>query len=170
MKKLFYLLSIVLAITTLLCSCSVIRNTDTISSVIIDDKEYKTIYLYSFKDAKIDNYKDSSSNTNDTKPTATGFVYSTQKLLPGSKISVWENCYFYENEYYSNDGTIAIVDEKIETYHIKVQHKDDTYIIEYYGAPWMYTNTASKREDLDLNAQKIEIVKERVIIKYEYES
>ena len=152
MKKIVVLTNLILIFTILFCSCS----TDKISSVSVDDKVYRTIYLYSFKDAQIDKEYDSDINTN-IKLTTNGFVYSTQKLLPGEKITVW-NWYF---EY-----CIATVDEVIEVYRIEIKSTSDTYKITYYSLP--VKETVSEKRDIQaLKMQKIEVVKERVIITYE---
>ena len=165
MKKVISLISLILALSILLCSCT----TQKAKSVIIDDKEYRTIYLYSFKDAEIDggyiNYLHK-----DAEPTDSGYAYSYRELFPGDSIRVWINFYFgvddSETSLISDWGTNAIVDAHIKTYQIEVKKNRSTYNIKYYTIKNEY-DTATEIEDLSpIEVEEIEIVHERVVVKY----
>ena len=168
MKKFISIILLFSSVLFMLCSCGNYGNN--ISSVSIDNisKTYKTVYLYSFKDASIDDYYQDDSS--DMPPTATGYVYSTEKLKVGDKIEVWSNLWFGNlNSYpYGNSrrGTNAVVSRIVATYRVTVEEKEDTYIITYYTIS--ESSSASKRKDLkELTKHKIEVTKERVIINYD---
>ena len=169
MKKVVLLVSIVLIIANLFCSCSAGNE---IKSVVVDDVEYSTIYLYSFKNAQIDNYVKTLQT--EVAPTESGFVYSSEKLSSGDAVKVWTGYYFTDK--FSNSsgnfavigsdfGTIAVVDKVIEIYRIEIKSTDSTYRITYFTYP---IKTVSEEKDIgEIEKHKIEVTKERVTIKYE---
>lgn len=162
MKKIISLISVLLIIM-IFCSCAINGN---IASIKIDDAEYKNIYLYSFKDAQINDFSSTIANI---VPTESGYIYSTEKLLPGDSIKVWEHAFFGDNDLSyvtsSNIGTTAVVDEIIEVYPIQIKKAGSNYRITYYQVVF---NTVSEKQDLgEVIENKIEIDKSRVIIKYE---
>ena len=167
-------ISIIILFTTLLLLLSSCTNFgNDISSVGIDgvSKTYTTVYLYSFKNAAIDeNYE---STTSDETPTSEGYIYSTEKLKSGDKIRVWKDFKFgVSSSQWLGDrtsGTYAVVDRIVKTYRVSVEEKEDTYIITYYT---VYGNDgndcASKKKNLkELTKHKIEVAKDRVIIEYD---
>ena len=162
MKKIF-LLSLLLTVTILLNSCS----TDVIESIKVDEITYRTVYLYSFKDAQIEGVQPNYLPMD--PPTANGYVYSCEKLSPGDTIRVWTNFRFGDvgnSLTYSDLGTNAIVVELIETYSIKLERKSDTYKITYYPSTGLGTFHEGK-EITELTKHTFEVVKERVTIYYE---
>lgn len=176
MKKVF--LAITVSITlVLLCSCSynhfkVTRNN--IESIMVDDVEYKTIYLYSFRDANTNGEFACKTRNHNILHDSYGYTYSSQKSSPGDAIKVWHNCFFSKNNsnsitYSSSDfGATAIVEEIIDTYRIEVKETKDTYIITYFKTSGF--DTATNKEDLDeLKKNTIEVTKNRATIKYESE-
>ena len=165
MKKIISLIGILLIIM-IFCSCSVNGN---IASIKIDDVEYKNVYLYSFKDAQINEFSSTIANI---IPTESGYIYSTEKLSPGDSIKVWEYAYFGDNDLpfmtSSDMGTTAVVDKIIEVYPIQIKKVGSNYKITYYEWSTSIFNTVSNKQDLrEITEQKIEIDKQRVIIKYE---
>ena len=169
MKKIGLLVSIVLIIAIFFCSCS--ANSE-IKSVVIDDVEYKTIYLYSFKNAQIDKYVKTLQT--EVEPTESGFVYSSGKLSPGDTVKVWSNSFF--NEDISNSsgnfavtdsdfGTIAVVDKVMETYCVEIKSTNSTYRITYYT--YSGETVSEKKNIEEIEKHNIEVTKERVTIKYE---
>ncbi len=171
MKKIISLICLSLIFSIVLSSCS----TEKVESVTIDNVEYKTLYLYSFKDAEISGY----SGLMPVYPTVDGYVYSTEKLSPGDIIRVWSTFLFYEKPLSTADiitdiitedrfGTNAVVDKLLETYRVKVEPNGDTYLITCYTVEDYSCSTAHNREDLSaIEKQKIEIVKDRAVIKYD---
>ena len=156
-------LCLVLVFTLLnLLSCS--RNN--IKAVTVDEVEYRTYYLYSFKDADITD--DYSILADWGTPTKTGYVYSNEKLKPGDNIRVWNNLLFkVAGNTISSDmfGTVAIVDKIIEVYSIKIDNNKETYIITYFDIN--YNKTVSNKADLEEPVKsKIEVTKERATIEY----
>ena len=171
MKKYVCLTCVVLIISILFCACF---DGDKISSIIIDDIEYKTIYLYSFRDAQLDKLNNEHKNLRQPEitPSVYGFVYSDEKLSPGDSIRVWDTFLFSDSSSATigslDFGTTAVVDKLIEVHTVKVESKKDTYKITCYQFGDEDYKTATKKEDLtELEVQKIEVVKERVTIKYE---
>ena len=163
MKKIGLLVSVVLIISNFFCACSAKSE---IKSVVIDDVEYKTIYLYSFKDAQIDKYVKTLQT--EVEPTESGFVYSSEKLSPGDTVKVWNN-YRFTDDISDWDlslfGTIAVVDKVMETYCIAIKSTDSTYRITYYT--YSGETVSEKKNIEEIEKHKIEVTKERVTIKYE---
>ena len=165
MKKVVFMVATVLTISFLLCSCT---TNSTIEAVIVDGVEYKTVYLYSFENAELDSNLKHFPYRN-ISPTACGYTYSSQKLSPGDTINVWSNCVYRETSSTSINssdfGTNAVVTKMIKTYQISIREAQDTYIITYYE---FNRDTATNKEDLkEIKRNTIEVVKERVTIKYE---
>ena len=156
-----------------LAACASIGN---VQSVTVDDTEYKTIYLYSFKDANITK-KYNALNSSDSTPTSCGFIYSTEKLSVGDSITVWETYIFsktntnnnsYNDSSNSSVGTKAIIDKVVAIYRINVDATFDTYKITYYKFPSSFDLCVSNEDQIcSLSEQNIEVVKDRVLIKYE---
>lgn len=162
MKKILFL-SLLLTISIFLNSCS----TDVIKSIEVDNTIYRNVYLYSFKDAQIDDVRPNYLPID--PPTTNGYVYSYEKLSPGDTVRVWTNFTFGDigtSVSYSNFGTDAIVVELIETYSLKLERKSDTYKITYYPASEYYTIHEGK-EITKLTKHTFEVVKEKVTINYE---
>ena len=94
-----------------LCSCG--ANLGQIVEVCVDNiTTYPTIYLYSFKDAQID---DLYTINIPRMPTATGYIYSKKELKEGDTVNVWSNIRFKDESTplgYRN-GTDAVVAGKI---------------------------------------------------------
>ena len=145
-----------------LLSCS----QNDIKSIMVDEKNYSTYYLYSFKDANItDNY---TMLETANPPTETGYIYSTEKLNHGDSIKVWNNILFGGSDNYISSsmfGTDAIVDKVIEVYPIKVDIGKETYTITYFDVK--SAKTVSDKSDItEPSKNKIEVTKERVTIEY----
>ena len=155
MKKLLSVLSMVFVLF-ILCSCSdnsaaQITGKDMIRYVKIEEssgstKTYRTIYVYSFKDAETS--------------TPSGYFYSKEKLTIGTSVGI-------------GSGN-AIVDKLIDAYDVKIDRKDDMYTITYYyyRDENLYVgsifNVVSDKKDLEpLKMAKIETYKDRVIIYYD---
>ena len=187
MKKVISIILLIASLITILCSCNqksddmnsafddMNLGSDDISYVQIDTSllyTCQTIYLYAFKNAKIDPNYESTSSTE--TPSSTGYIYSYDKLEVGDSIKVWQDFMFgKKTSSYQDDrqrGTEAIVDEIVAVYRVKVKRNTDTYIITYYTVPdtsISYT-TVTKRESVkELEKHKIEITKDRVIINYD---
>ncbi len=166
MKKIVSFITI-LATLLILCACSSVGK---VQSVRVDSSEYLTIYIYSFKDATIDsNFESSSSNAT---PTSNGYIYSTQKLAVGDTIKVWNDFQFGEKKPSSLItlyGANAIVDNIVNTYRVKVKNSKDAYVITYFEPESSFSSSCvSNIEDLPkIVEHKIEVSKERVIIKYD---
>ncbi|MBE6634096.1 MAG: hypothetical protein E7620_07135 [Ruminococcaceae bacterium] len=154
-------------ILLVVCSCG---SSKQIKCIKVDGVEYRPVYLYSFKDAKIDG--EYSILSIGEEPTESGYVYSTEKLEKGDTVRVWENLYFKgsDNSYTTgNAGTTAIVDKVLKTNYVKAESKNDTYILTYYNLSSRTSNkTATNRSDLEeqLEEIKAEVTKERVTIFY----
>lgn len=172
MKKICTAIAVFLSVSLLLCSC----DSDDVSSVRIADSAsiYETIYLYSFKDAQIDEHFESTTSTE--IPSSTGYVYSTEKLEVGDTIKVWQDFKFGESptSSWTDDrtrGTDAIVDKIVDTFKIHIEEKSGTFVITYYsieGAFYFSGTTVTNRDNLkEVEKHKIEISKERVIIEYD---
>ena len=166
MKKSIALALVILLVALTLSSCSF----SNVESVKIDDTYYyRTIYLYSFKNAMVDNFY---SYTDSAKvPTQTGYVYSYEKLSSGDSIKVWNRYYFTDSidnyGYYDSRGTYATVDRLVYTYRVEVSETNDTFMITHYNSI-PYNDTASSKNELpELTKEKIEVVKERVVITYQ---
>ncbi len=143
---------------------------------MVDDVEYKTIYLYSFRDADTNGEFDCKTRNHNILHDSYGYTYSSQKSSPGDAIKVWHNCFFSKNDStsntisysYSDFGATAIVEEIIDTYRIEVKETKDTYIITYFKTSNF--DTATNKEDLDeIKKNTIEVTKNRATIKYESE-
>ena len=166
--KKFVCLCLVLFIALFsLLSCS--RNN--IKAITVDDKYYYTYYLYSFKDAKINNYQENNDyfiTSTSNPPTKTGYVYSSEKLESGDSIKVWNNLLFSaEDDYVSSSmlGTDAVVDEVIDVYYIEVTSNKETYTITYFDLQSKST-VSNKSELREPSKNKIKVTKERVTIEY----
>ena len=140
-----------------------------VKSVKVDGLTYKTIYLCSFKNAKItENY--STLSNDKEKPTKNGFAYVTEEVTPGDVIRVWKGYYFKDDNSSSfltsgDNGVDATVDKIIKTYKVKVSSNLNSYTISYYEVNTY--NSVSKRETLEEPTEhKIEVTKERVTIEY----
>lgn len=168
MKKLISILLSLFILVLSLCSCGTNRIHKKIKSITVDTLKYETIYLYSFKNAKLDNVvKDLSP---ETAPTQTGYILSTSKLDSGDEVKVWTRHYFGENYYNSSKGTTAVVDKLVETYSIKINNNDETYLISLFNVnePWQWnTHTVSEKTELEVVFRQIEVTKERVTIEYD---
>ena len=167
MKRIILFTSLLLVLCGLFLSCA---TDNKIKSVFIDDTEYKTIYLYSFKDAQIINASRIYANAN-IEPTESGFIYSTSKKAPGDSIKVWRyvlassstsQTFFTDADL----GVNAVVDEVIEVYRVKVERKKDTYKITYYEEP-SFNTFSGENDNYQIKAHTVEVVKERVMINYE---
>jgi hypothetical protein len=164
MKKIFFAV-VVIIVSIFFVSC---HNNDKIESIEVDNEEYKTIYLYSFKDAEIDNEFMYIENC-DVSPSSCGYVYSSEVLSVGDTINVWTNCFFNSGDS-STIGTYAVVEEIVDTYNVKIEEKKDTYIITYYIIENYDRKTVSEKQELSkIEENKIEVFKERVTIKYKAE-
>ena len=161
-KKNLSLFLVLVLVSFALLSCS----QNNIKAIKVDEKNYYTYYLYSFKDAIItDNYTMLETSN---PPTKTGYIYSTEKLKPGDSIKVWNNILFNGIDNYVSStmfGTDAIVDKIIEVYPIKVDSGKETYTITYFDIK--SAKTVSDKTDLkEPSRSKIEVTKERVTIEY----
>ena len=165
MKKSIALALVILLVALTLSSCSF----SNVESVKIDDINYRTIYLYSFKNAMVDDFYSTESTSK--VPTQTGYVYSYEKLSSGDSIKVWNQYYFYDRTdnygYYGSSGTFATVDRLVYTYRVEVSETNDTFMITHYNSI-PYNDTASSKNELpELTKEKIKVVKERVVITYQ---
>ena len=165
MKRLLFLTSFSLAIAILFCSCFYSPVTK-VASVTIDDKEYKTLYLYSFKGAKPgDKY------TYDpplyVRPSSNGYVYSYEKLSPDDTIKVWTNFLFLRSDRIAFDsGTNAVVVKMIRSYPVEIQESFDTYRIKCYRCP-PYSSVPYEEDICKPEVHQFEVSKDRVTVKYD---
>lgn len=168
MKKIIVSILMLCLLCTTLSSCAVAPGK--ISSVKVDNlTTYQTLYLYSFKDATVDNLIKASENVETL--TTTGYVYSNSKLAPGDPIEVWQQLKFGESSYQSSYGTTAIVDKKIDEFRVNVSAKNGTYVITYYTLEDSFSlskSTVREKDELkDTVKNKIQISQDRVIIVFE---
>ena len=166
MKRLIAFALILSTILLGICSCSASKR---IKYIKVDSSEYCTVYLYSFKDAKIDSKY--SSLVSSEEPTESGYVFSTEKLEKGDTVWVWEHFHFDDlyDSYTNIKGTTAIVDDVLKTYYVKAESKNDTYLLTYYNMSSGYLyRTATNRSQLEdrLEEIKAEVTKDRVTIYY----
>jgi hypothetical protein len=173
MKKVLSLI-ILASLCILLVSCNL--TSTNVKSVYIDDSSiltsntHSTIYLYSFKDAKIStNYE---STTSKEIPSSKGYIYSSEELKVGDSIKVWTDFKFgSKTSSWSDDreyGVDAIVSEIVEIYNVKVKKTSDTYIITYYSVKESLSKTSvSKKENLaEIQMHKVEVTKDKVVIEH----
>jgi hypothetical protein len=166
MKKIIVSILMLCLLCTTLSSCAVAPGK--ISSVKVDDlTTYQTLYLYSFKDAPVDNLIGATGGA----LTTTGYVYSNSKLEPGDTIEVWQQFKFGESSYKYSYGTTAIVDKKIDEFGVRVSAKNGTYVITYYTLEDSFSlreSTVREKHELkDTVKNKIQVSQDRVIIVFE---
>lgn len=170
MKKLISILLSLFILVLSLCSCGTNRIHKKIKSITVDTYKYETIYLYSFKNAKLDLGNIVKDFSPETAPTQTGYVLSTSKLDSGDEVKVWTQHYFGEDYYHSSQGTTAVVDKLVETYSIKIDNKNETYLISLFNVneprQWN-THTVSEKTELEVVFRQIEVTKDRVTIEYD---
>lgn len=171
MKKTISVILLISLLILMLSSCDIISGD--ISSVRIDDSllSCHTVYLYAFKNAKINSNYESETSTE--TPTSSGFIYSREKLKVGDSIKVWQDFKFGKKTSSWPDnrqsGTEAVVAKIVDKYEVKVKNKGDTYIITYYTVDELISHTTvTNRENLaKIEKHKIEVVKDKVIIEYD---
>ena len=171
MKKTISVILLISLLILMLSSCDIISGD--ISSVRIDDSllSCHTVYLYAFKNAKIDSNYESETSTE--TPTSSGFIYSREKLKVGDSIEVWKDFKFgTKTSSWQDDrqsGTEAVVAKIVDKYEVKVKNKGDTYIITYYtiDTSYSYTSVTERKNLVEVEKNKIEVVKDRVIIVYD---
>ena len=168
MKKIVVCILIVCLLCATLTACT--GTTGKISYVKVDDfSTIQTLYLYSFKDATVDNLIKATDGEGEL--TTTGYIYSNSKLDSGDTIEVWQQFKFGESSYQYKYGTIAIVDKKVDEFRIKASVKNGTYVITYYTIEDSLTlskSTARNKNELaDVVKNKIQVTKDRVTIVYD---
>ena len=170
MKRYLILFTLVCVTLTACCSCS---NSEKISYVEFEDQKFETIYLYSFENAEITQDFQALTKTEEI-PEASGYTYSTKKLSVGDTIRVWECFYFKsgqgENEGFgiNGAGVNATVSGLLKTYYVTVKEKNDTFMIVYYEVEDSARKIVAEKSNIsEITEQKIEVSKDRIIIKYE---
>ena len=95
MKKVLSLIVLV-SLCVLLVSCNLtpteVESVYIDANSILNSNTYDTIYLYSFKDAKVSTSYEST--TSKEIPSSTGYIYSSEKLQVGDTIKVWNDFKF----------------------------------------------------------------------------
>ena len=171
MKKVLSLIVLV-SLCVLLVSCNLtpteVESVYIDANSILNSNTYDTIYLYSFKDAKVSTSYEST--TSKEIPSSTGYIYSSEKLQVGDTIKVWNDFKFgAKPSTWSDDreyGVDAVVSKIVEIYKVKVKSTSDTYIITYYSVEKSLSKTSvSNKENLaKIQLHKVELTKDRVII------
>ena len=166
MKRIIACALIACLLCAALTSCGVAGNIDYVE---VDNWDIKTLYLYSFKEADVDNAIDVPSDGE--MPTSNGYIYSNTRLEPGDSITVWQQFKFGESSIKYQNGTTAVVKSVVDKFKVKASVKGDTYVITYYTLEDNLSVTKSsvceKNSIHEAVKNKIQVTKDRVMIVYD---
>lgn len=169
MKKTFSALLIFALLLISLCSCnsnSSIKKITVGGESLLSSTVCETIYLYRFEEAEVSGkvWEDNGSTT----PQSTGYIYSTEELAVGDKISVW-NQFSYNVNYQSYSGVDALVAEVVETYGVKLSSTSSTYSISFYSVENISKTTVKTLEDIaPITKSEVKAPKDKVTLNIIY--